>query len=64
MGTATAVELDGVSYKLFIFQGLFFSLVLVSRYRAHATASHAQDCPDWSLEDCPDWGLEKNAFLS
>ena len=29
-------------------------MALVRRYRAHATASHAQDCPDWSLEDCPD----------
>ena len=26
------------------------SPVLVRRYRAHAAASHAQDCPDWELE--------------
>ena len=28
----------------------YLSLVLVRRYSAHATALHAQDCPDWRLE--------------
>ena len=32
-------------------------------YRAHATASHAQDRPDWSLQDCPGWSPEKT-YLS
>ncbi len=57
MGTVTAVEPDGISISLFLFQGHLFSLVLARRYRAHATASHAQDCPSWSLEDRPGWEL-------
>ncbi len=44
----TAVELDGISYKFVQFQVLSSSLTLIRRYRAHAMASHAQDCPDWS----------------
>ncbi len=36
--------------RLFLFQGLLLSPVLVRHYRVHATASHAQDCPDWELE--------------
>ena len=36
--------------SLFLFQGLSSSLALGRRYRAHATASHAQNCPDRELE--------------
>ncbi len=45
----TAVELGSISHKLFLFQGRSPS-GLARRYRAHATASHAQDCPGQQLE--------------
>ena len=34
----------------FLFQS---ARALDRRYRAHATALHARDCPDWSSQDCP-----------
>ena len=51
MAIVTAVELDRASHKFVFIAGNTVSLVLVRRYRAHATASHAQDCPDWDLEN-------------
>ncbi len=36
--------------NVFLFQRKYLSLAPVRRYSAHATASHAQDCPDWDLE--------------
>ncbi len=49
MAIVTAVELDSISYKSVSILGSS-SLVLVRRYGAHATASHARDCTDWKLE--------------
>ena len=51
MASVTAVELDSVSCKFVFIPEDKVSLVLVRRYRAHATASHTQDCPDWELEN-------------
>ncbi len=41
---------DGVSCKSVSIPEDTVSLALVRCYSAHATASHAQDCPDWRLE--------------
>ncbi len=41
---------QGSSKFIFIAENTV-SLALVRRYSAHATASHAQDCPDWELEN-------------
>ena len=35
---------------MYFIPGSAVSLALVGRYSAHATALHAQDCPDWKLE--------------
>ncbi len=50
--------------SLFLFQGLSFSLVLVGRYSAHASPSHAQHCPDRKLErPIFPWGSSISLFL-
>ena len=45
--------------------GNTFSPVLVGRCSAHATASHAQDCPDWKLgENSLSYSPCINVFIS
>ncbi len=42
-----------------------FSLVLVERYSAHATALHAQDCLNWRLEKTLFFHSDyKNVFIT
>ncbi len=43
------VSLHMLVITIFPLQVWVSPLVLVRRYRVHATALHAQDCPDWSL---------------
>ena len=50
LAIVTAVELDSISCKFVSIPENMVSLVLVGRYGAHASTSHAQDCPDRKLE--------------